>query len=200
MAPDDNDIVYNSFGVDPLALFGKLFSWFQHSNATSGLYNLIVNIWEIYTVLAFLASALFIFGIVYSFIRFNQLAEIDKEKMLKAERDWKEKYGARAKDSQWMQIQAHISSQAPSDWKLAIIEADIMLEKVLNNAGYAGNTIAQKLKSASPTSFTTLQDAWDAHLIRNKIAHQGSDFVLTQRTAQEAITKFQRVFQEFDVL
>jgi len=75
-----------------------------------------------------------------------------------------------------------------------------MLDRVLSEAGYAGNSVGEKLKSTSPQNFTTIQDAWDAHIIRNKIAHEGSDFVVTHRIAKEAITKYERVFREFGVL
>ena len=75
-----------------------------------------------------------------------------------------------------------------------------MLEETLNNAGYVGQTLGEKLKGANPQSFRTVQDAWDAHKVRNDIAHVGSDFILTKRVAQETITKFERVFREFGVI
>jgi len=75
-----------------------------------------------------------------------------------------------------------------------------MLEQMLDNAGYVGASIGDKLKTANPASFTTVQDAWDAHRVRNEIAHAGSDFVLTKRVAQETIIKYERVFREFGVI
>lgn len=194
--PDSNDIVYETYGLDIFALIKSLFS----ETDGSGIYDTLLQIWEVYSVLAFIVSLIFIVGIVYSYIRFNQLAQIEADQLLAAEELWKELYGGAHKNSPWSQIESHIESGSPNDWKLAIIEADIMLDKVLTDAGYAGTSIGDKLKSASPQSFTTVQDAWDAHLIRNKIAHEGSDFVLTQRTAKEAIYKYKRVFQEFKVL
>ena len=89
---------------------------------------------------------------------------------------------------------------ASIDWKLAIIEADVLLERMLDKAGYAGNTVGEKLKSASVRSFTTLDDAWRAHRVRNQIAHGGADFVLTQKTAHETIVLYERVFKEFHVI
>lgn len=198
--PDSNDIIFNSYGPDLFAVGSNLSTTLSDSSWWAGIYNFLVNAWEIYSILAFIVSGILIVGIIYAYLRFNQLSEIEMDRLLEAEAAWQEVYGDRGKDNDWRQIQKHIDSGRPNDWKLAIIEADIMLEKVLDNAGYAGNTIGDKLKSASPTSFTTLQDAWDAHLIRNKIAHQGADFVLTQRTAQEAIIKYQRVFKEFEAL
>jgi hypothetical protein len=90
-------------------------------------------------------------------------------------------------------------SSNPNDWKLAIIEADIILDDILKKQGYAGNSLGERLKSIAPSQLESLQDAWEAHKVRNNIAHQGADFILTQRLAQETITKYQRVFTEFGV-
>ena len=63
-----------------------------------------------------------------------------------------------------------------------------------------GTTIGEKLKSASPNSFKTLDQAWRAHRVRNEIAHAGSDFVLTKKAAQDTITQYKMVFEEFELL
>jgi hypothetical protein len=93
----------------------------------------------------------------------------------------------------------HSTSSQPNDWKLAIIEADIILDDILKQKGYAGNSLGERLKSISPNQLESLQDAWEAHKVRNRIAHEGSDFILTQRMAQETVTRYQRVFNEFGV-
>jgi len=42
-----------------------------------------------------------------------------------------------------------------------------------------------------------LEDAWDAHKVRNRIAHEGSDFLLTEHLARKTIGQFKNVFTEF---
>lgn len=200
--PGDNDRNLDPWGFDPFGAVVDNFSNFLGGGGVdgSGLWATIVHFWEVYSVLALLASLVFIIGIIYSYIRFNQLSEVENNQLLEMERMWNEVHGGQTGHSEWQQIQSHVSSDNPNDWRLAIIEADIMLDRVMQEAGYAGNSLGERLKSASPTNFTTLQDAWDAHIIRNKIAHEGQDFVLTQRVAKEAIVKYQRVFSEFGVL
>jgi len=195
--PDDNDIVVTTYGPNFLAMWNSLTEKLSGGSGWDGFLSLLSSVWEIYSIIAFILSAIFIIGIVYSYIRFNQLSEIEVNQLLDAEKLWQQKHGSGEGGGEWQSIVSHLDSSNPNDWKLAIIEADIMLERVLDDAGFAGNTVGDKLKSASPTNFTTLQDAWDAHIIRNKIAHQGEDFVLTQRIAKEALTKYRRVFDEF---
>jgi len=131
----------------------------------------------------------------------SQLRGIEDAAIREAEIAWAHTYGgAKSKNTRWEEIQRHAASENPNDWRLAIIEADILLEEALEKAGFVGASVGDRLKSASGTSYQTIQDAWDAHKIRNQIAHTGSDFVLTKKIAQEAIIKFERVFQEFGVI
>ncbi|MDP2704915.1 MAG: hypothetical protein U1D31_02105 [Patescibacteria group bacterium] len=100
-------------------------------------------------------------------------------------------------NEKWEQVLKLIESDTASDWKLAILEADIMLEEVLDKMGYDGETIGEKLKNVEPSDFETLDYAWEAHKIRNAVAHEGSDFLLNQREARRTIELYKKVFEEF---
>jgi len=196
----DNDIVYSTYGVDS-GFFENVLGFFSSYDISfSGVFEFISSIWTAYSVLAFTLSALFIYGIIYSYIRISQLSEEQEEKLLEQERMWKELHSGHIENERWGSVQSHINSENPNDWKLAIIEADVLLERMLENAGYAGNTIGEKLKSASARSFATLDDAWQAHRVRNQIAHGGADFVLTHKVAKETIIQYERVFKEFNFI
>jgi hypothetical protein len=67
------------------------------------------------------------------------------------------------------------------------------LEEALEENGYYGASIGDKLKKAN---FSTINNAWIAHKVRNEIAHNPS-FELTQREAKRAISNFGQVFSEF---
>ncbi len=97
----------------------------------------------------------------------------------------------------WERVLEHINSPNQSDWKLAILEADIMLSDMLDKMSYHGATIGDKLKSIEPSDFTSLQEAWEAHKVRNSIAHEGSDYAITKPEAERVIKLFRKVFEEF---
>ncbi len=161
----------------------------------------VESFWSVYSVLAILFSLLFFIGFIYSKIRFAQMFEIKDQRLLDAEIMWASKHNkVGSKNTRWESIQKKIKENNPESWRIAIIEADILLDETLADAGYPGQSLGEKLKGANPQSFTTVQDAWDAHKVRNDIAHVGSDFVLTQKRAQDAILRFERVFREFDVI
>ena len=96
----------------------------------------------------------------------------------------------------WFDIVQKIDSENPSDWNVAIIEADKILEEMTKKMGYAGDNLGERLKNVERSDFLTLDQAWQAHKIRNSIAHE-SDFVLTKREAQKTLRLFEEVFKEF---
>lgn len=100
----------------------------------------------------------------------------------------------------WRRVMELASSGAPSDWRRAILEADIMLSAVLMEAGYEGATVGDQLKMANPFQMTTLDLAWSAHKVRNQVAHGGESFQLTERDTRVAIDQYRRVFEEFGAI
>jgi len=197
-----------STSINPLGFFSFLSNGtqdgvnaaIQYPDWMVSLGDTLGHIWEVYTIIAFIISAIFIYGIIYAYLRNNQFASMMLEGVTREEQLYQELYRGNKKNSRWDDIEMHLQSDNPNDWKLAIIEADVMLEDVLREAGYAGATIGDKLKSASPTSFTSLDDAWRAHRVRNQIAHEGPDFILTRKVANETIVMYRKVFQEFGAL
>jgi hypothetical protein len=101
------------------------------------------------------------------------------------------------KSTKWDRVMAHMATDNPSEWRLAIIEADIILEEFLNMAGYRGETVSEKLKKVEKSDFETIEAAWEAHKVRNQVAHDGADFILTREKADRAIALYRAVFEEF---
>lgn len=201
MQPDSNDVVFTSYGPDFSGFFNSILGFFTGGDTSlADVIELLQSIWAVYSAIALFISAILIIGIIYVYIRINQLDEIMAENLLEQERMWHELHDGHVENERWQSAQKHLASDNPNDWKLAIIEADVLLDRMLEKAGYAGSTIGDKLRGASARSFATLDDAWQAHRVRNQIAHGGADFVLTQKVAKETLILYERVFKEFDYI
>ncbi len=94
-------------------------------------------------------------------------------------------------------IQGYMSSQSEALWRIGIMEADNVLLEVLTEKGYQGDGVGEKLKNAS---FKTIDLAWDAHKIRNRIAHEGSDFQLTEREAKRSFILYESVLRDLKAI
>jgi transposase len=66
--------------------------------------------------------------------------------------------------------------------------------------GYMQESIGEKLKSIEPSDFTNIENAWEAHKIRNTIAHEGSEFLINEREAKRVIGLYESVFREFEYI
>lgn len=136
-------------------------------------------------------------GIIYSAIRIRQIRREEAEELgrIIVPKDITEE-----KKGKWNQLVNLVMSENQNDWRLAIIEADTMLSDMVDVMGYKGDSLGDKLKQIEKSDFMTLDKAWEAHKIRNTIAHAGSDFILSQREARRVIDLYKQVFEEFEFI
>jgi len=155
------------------------------------------GLWEKISFVGALITPVLLVMVAYVVIRNKQirLAEMEEYKA-KA----KPLHAAEAKNERWERVLNLVSSDRPGDWRLAILEADVMLDEALSSSGYEGEDLGGRLKAIEQGDLQSLNDAWEAHKVRNKVAHAGSDFILSQRESLHAINLFQKVFQELEII
>ncbi|MEK7471037.1 MAG: hypothetical protein AAB623_00070 [Patescibacteria group bacterium] len=102
-----------------------------------------------------------------------------------------------SKNERWSKTLSYLFSQHASDWKLAIIEADSMLESLMEQLGFRGENLGDRLKMANQENFSNLTIAWEVHTIRNRIAHEGLAFELSQHEAKRVIALYEQIFHEY---
>ena len=100
----------------------------------------------------------------------------------------------------WNKIVEQANSNSEQHWRLAILEADIMLNELLDLKGYKGDTMADKMKQIGRADFNTVDEAWEAHKVRNRIAHEGSAHKLNDRETRRVIALYEKVFREFKII
>ncbi|MEA2701629.1 MAG: hypothetical protein QOE22_338 [Candidatus Parcubacteria bacterium] len=163
----------------------------------SGFLAFLGQLWILVTVLAVFVCLFAIFVIIYSTARIFQIRQ--EEAPLYATITQYDEH-ERLETSRWQYILTLIQGTNQSDWRQAIIEADIILDELLTRLGYVGTSVGEKLKQVSPTHFQTLNNAWEAHKVRNEIAHSGMAFELTDRLAYRTIANYEAVFREHEEL
>jgi hypothetical protein len=98
--------------------------------------------------------------------------------------------------ARWEEVLHLANSVNESDWRRAIMEADIMLGNALEKQGYRGGTVGERLKDANPLQMSTLDIAWQAHKVRNEIAHAGEGYHLSEWDTKATIDFYRRVLEE----
>ena len=156
---------------------------------------------EVFSSISIFISLLIFMGIIYSKFKYKEVTEAFKAtqgtKKIEVEDVDPSQFQSAGPDPRWQEIERHMSTNSQAEWRVAIIESDIILYDMLDQMGYEGDTVAEKLKNVDKVNFASLDDAWRAHKIRNIIAHEGANYELSRGEADRAIRLFKKVFEEF---
>ena len=96
----------------------------------------------------------------------------------------------------WLEVEQKLNSDYASDWKLAIIGADSILDRLIQSLGYNGDTMGERMKNIKPGQFPYLEEAWRAHKVRNFLAHDAA-YELSRQATARTIEIYQKIFREF---
>ena len=157
----------------------------------------LVLFWDGFKVVSTIVSLLLLTGIIYSYIRFSQVIKTDREKSDSVATAYiKSETAEHRSDERWDRVMLHINSENQNDWRQAIIEADTILDDIVSQSEYPGETLGERMRGIEKSDFRTLDEAWEAHKVRNRIAHDGSQFQLSKREALRIINLCKKVFEE----
>jgi len=191
----DSSFIFTQF-PDVLSWIGVVFNWLVHTSPSLG--SGFKHFLSILVTLSIPASVVFFIMIISTVERLKALRKKEEEIYnAKVEPAFEQTSGGDPKLAmRWTTVTTHMESDNPNDWKQAILEADIMLDDLLTNMGYRGETIGEKLKRVEPAHFQSLPEAWEAHKVRNQIAHESS-FAMNQLEARRVVQQYKKVFEEF---
>lgn len=157
------------------------------------------DVWMNVSLVSLIISPILLAALAYVLIRDRQI-RLEEEVAFKAKAHLPHMEMGAPKNEQWQRVLDLISSDRPNDWRVAILEADVILDELVSEKGYMGDNLGEKLKSIDPGDIQTLDAAWEAHKVRNALAHGRTDEVLTKREARRVIELYRRVFDEFDYI
>ncbi len=96
----------------------------------------------------------------------------------------------------WKDIQTLIGT--PEGTKMAIIEADNLVDEALKQLRVSGKTMGERLVSARKM-FSDNDAIWMAHKLRNKIVHESNTRV-QPRQLKDAIVGFRKALKDLGAL
>lgn len=99
--------------------------------------------------------------------------------------------------ARWIDVRK-TSQQGVMGAKLALLEADTLLDSGLKSIMMPGDTLGERLKVAC-YKYPKLQNVWWAHKLRNQLAHDVS-FQISTREAGRALDEFERALKTLNIL
>ena len=126
-------------------------------------------------------------GLVYLF-KYLKRRSYSRDFRLDDRRAWQKK---------WQELEAMLAGGS-SQWTVAVIEADKLLDRVMRSMALPGKDFGERLRFLS-LSRPEIRAVWPAHLIRNRLVHE-SHYELERRVALNALKTFERAFKDLGVL
>ena len=92
---------------------------------------------------------------------------------------------------QWQRIKQRLDTGLESEYKLAVTEADSVLDDVLRKAGFTGETLGERLEKVTQATVSNLPEVLEIHKIRNNVVHD-PDYQLTLGEARRAMDAYEK--------
>ncbi len=100
--------------------------------------------------------------------------------------------------ARWNEIERQATDGNEMNLKIAVMEADKLLDHALKALAMPGTTLGERLKYAA-YRYPKIRQVWGAHRLRNQLAHE-SAFYLEPSMARRAIRDFKDALKLLNLL
>lgn len=99
---------------------------------------------------------------------------------------------------QWRKIMKRLDAGSEAEYKLAIIEADTLLDEMLRRMRLAGETVDERLQMITPLMISNVEELKEAHQTRNSIVYD-PDYRLSLQETRRVLLVYQKTFESLDL-
>lgn len=108
-------------------------------------------------------------------------------------------YGLKKLTKEWGKIKKRLDTGLESEAKLAVIEADSLLDVALKRMRYPGESLGERLDKLTVDTLSNLEGAREAHRIRNNIIHDPT-YKLEIEEAKKVLAVYEKALIELEEL
>ena len=108
-------------------------------------------------------------------------------------------YGTSRIVKRWEKTKKRLDLPSESEHKLSIIEADNLLNEIIERMGFPGETLGDRLKKLTKIQLPSIDQVWEAHKARNNIVHD-PDYRLSLDQARKVLEIYEKALQELQAL
>jgi hypothetical protein len=103
--------------------------------------------------------------------------------------------GVRKLAKAWNKIKARLDTGLESEYKLAVIEADGLMDDVLRRMSYKGENLEERLKNLTSATLSNIDNLKDAHRSRTNVLHN-PDQQLSLSEAKKILAVYRRALED----
>ncbi|HCZ28892.1 TPA: hypothetical protein DHU97_04095 [Candidatus Saccharibacteria bacterium] len=94
----------------------------------------------------------------------------------------------------WLTIERQLVRHQEASFHLVVLNADKLLDQALKQRGFKGETMGDRMKAAKQ-SWTSANNIWTAHKLRNRIAHE-TDVRIDYDTVRRALAAYKQALKD----
>lgn len=99
----------------------------------------------------------------------------------------------------FLAIENSLTKENPQSYNMSVVEGDKLLDKALMEMGLSGRTMGERLKKCGREKFSQTNAVWNAHKLRNQIAHEPG-FKLEYHQAKHALAVYRQALRDLGAI
>ena len=99
----------------------------------------------------------------------------------------------------FLAIENSLTRENPQSYNMSVVECDKLLDKALVEMGLSGRTMGERLKKCGREKFSQTNAVWNAHKLRNQIAHEPG-FKLEYAQAKHALAVYRQALRDLGAI
>ncbi len=107
-------------------------------------------------------------------------------------------FNKQAYQTRFLEIENKLKQDNPASYVTTVINGDKLLDKAMMEMGVPGKTMGDRLKKCGD-KFTNLNGVWQAHKLRNAIAHE-TDIEVSYRRAFNALQIYKQALKDLGAI
>jgi len=99
----------------------------------------------------------------------------------------------------FLAIENSLTRENRQSYNMSVVEGDKLLDKALMEMGLSGRTMGERLKKCGKEKFSQTNAVWNAHKLRNQIAHEPG-FKLEYHQAKHALNVYKQALRDLGAI
>ena len=104
-------------------------------------------------------------------------------------------FGLKRIEKDWNKVKGRLDTGLESEYKLAAIEADNMMDSILKRMGYGGENLGERLGNLTSATLPNIEEIKEVHQMRNSIIRDPS-YTVTLDDARKIMDAYEKGFQD----
>lgn len=102
-------------------------------------------------------------------------------------------------EKKWDKVKERLKTGSVSQYKVAILEADSIVDDIIGRIGHGGGNMTEKLEQLKAGQLDYQEELLEVHQIRNKIVHD-ENFIVDRELAEKTVGVYEKFLRYLEFM